>query len=536
MAVESWVWKMKSTPALFTIPLQAYRAAIFDLDGVVAKTARVHAAAWKRLFDDFLRETSTRRGEDFQPFDIDLDYRRYVDGKPRYDGIRSFLESRGIRLQFGSPGDGPEAETVCGLGNRKSSIFQEELAAGGVERYESTVNLIVELRQQGLKTAIVTSSGNCVAVLEQAGLTQLFDARVDGNDAARAGLREKPAPDILLEAARELHVEPACAIVADDAVAGVEAGCAGGFGMVIGVDRTGRPEALREAGAHFVVQDLAQAGIRHEPPVESDAADLPSALDRLDEILALAVNKRLVVFLDYDGTLTPIVARPEDAVLTPTARAAVENLAARCTVAVISGRGLAGVRELVGIDGLFYAGSHGFEIAGPRGLRVDNEEGAAFLPLLDQVQGELELALAAIEGSQVERKKFSVAVHYRNVRPDLQARVKDVVDGALARHRTLRVSAGKKVWDVQPDIDWNKGKALVWLLGALGFDSCATLPLYIGDDTTDEDAFRAIYSRGVGIVVQEEPRRTAAQYALRNTGETRVFLERLAAGMREARR
>ena len=508
--------EMKATSILFTIPVEAFRAAIFDLDGVVAKTARVHAAAWKRLFDEF------RRREAFQPFDIDLDFRRYVDGKPRYDAVQSLLESRGIELRFGSPADGPEEETVCGLGNRKDRFFQEELAAGGVERYESTVELIRELRQRGLKTAIVSSSGNCVAVLERAGALDLFDARVDGNDAARA--------------ARELGVEPRCAIVVEHTTAGVQAACEGGFGMVIGVDRAGRPDALREAGAHFVVTDLAQVGIRYGPPVERDAGELPSALDRLDEIRSLAASKRLVVFLDYDGTLTPIVARPEDAVLTERARAAIENLAALCTVAVISGRGLAGVRKLVGIDGLFYAGSHGFEIAGPGGLRVDNEEGAAFLPLLDQVQGEVEKELASVEGSQVERKKFSVAVHYRNVPPEFQAHVKEAVDRALARHGTLRVSPGKKVWDIQPDIDWNKGKALLWLLGALGFDSCATLPLYIGDDTTDEDAFRAIYSRGVGIVVKEEPRRTAAQYALRNTDETRVFLERLAAGMREARR
>ncbi len=521
----------------FTISPQSFPAVIFDLDGVVTRTAKVHAAAWKRLFDDYLRDRAKAGGGAFEPFDIDADYRRYVDGKPRYDGVRSFLEARGIQLPYGAPGDSPELETVCGLGNRKNRLFQEQLESRGVEVYESTIALIRELRSRSVRTAIVTSSRNCVPVLEAAGLLDLFDAKVDGIDAERQGLKGKPAPDYFLEAARQLAVEPACAVVVEDAIAGVQAGDAGHFGSVIGVDRAGYAASLLQAGATVVVQDLGQVRIRLDSPAETEARELPSALACFPEIEALARKKHLVVFLDYDGTLTPIVAHPEDAVLSEPMRASVRSLAARCTVAVVSGRDLRNVRSLVGIEGIFYAGSHGFEIAGPAGWRAGYEEGAAFLPLLDTVERELEAALAGVEGAQVERKKFSVAAHYRNVRTGQDEHVRRAVDDVLSRYPSLRVSPGKKVWDIQPAIEWNKGKALLWLLGQLNLDSCATLPLYIGDDTTDEDAFRVVYDRGIGIVVREEPRRTMAQYALDNTDQVRAFIGALASSSPpEARR
>jgi beta-phosphoglucomutase-like phosphatase (HAD superfamily) len=182
----------QSSTRAFTIPPRGFHAVIFDLDGVVTKTARVHAAAWKHLFDEYLRERAERYDEPFLPFEIDTDYRQYVDGKPRYDGVRSFLEARAIRLPTGTPADSPGQETICGLGNRKNRFFQEQLAVRGVEVYESTVTLIRELRQRGIKTAIVSSSKNCVPVLRAAGLVDLFDAKVDGTDLERLGLQGKP--------------------------------------------------------------------------------------------------------------------------------------------------------------------------------------------------------------------------------------------------------------------------------------------------------------------------------------------------------
>lgn len=510
-----------------TISPCSFHAVIFDLDGVVTKTARVHAAAWKELFDDYLRRRAQANGEAFRPFDTDSDYRLYVDGRPRYEGVATFLKSRGIELPRGAATDAAGEETVCGLGNRKNELFRQQLARHGVERYESTVALIKKLRARGVRTGIVTSSKNCVAVLRAAEVLELFDAKVDGGDAERLGLKGKPAGDIFVEAARQLGVEPACAIVVEDAIAGVEAGNAGGFGTVIGVDRTGHGAELRRAGANVVVKDLAEVDVRAEEPAKRDVGKLPAAMDCLDEIGALVSKKRPLVLLDYDGTLTPIVQRPEDAVLGEAMRAAIRTLAGHCKVAVVSGRDLEDVRALVGLDEIVYAGSHGFEIAGAGGRRFEYEAGKALLPALDDAQKEVEAALKDVAGAQVERKKFSLALHYRNVAEQDQGRVKEAAERALRRHEGLRVTAGKKVWDIQPDVEWNKGKAVEWIMAALEMDSCATLPVYIGDDITDENAFGAVWERGIGIVVRDEPRLTEAAYALDDSEEVRRFLEGL---------
>ena len=497
-----------------------FDAVIFDLDGVVTKTARVHAASWKRLFDNYLRERATREGVEFSPFDAREDYLRYVDGKLRYDGVQSFLESRGIALPRGKPEDAVEMETVCGLGNRKNALFLAELKEHGVEPYETTICFIRQLRARGFKTAIISSSKNCATVLEAVGATELFNARVDGVESARIGIAGKPAPGIFLEAARRLGVGPARAVVVEDAISGVEAGRAGGFGCVVGVNRGGDPARLAENGASVVVADLS------ELKVGTDARELPSALERLDAI-APGHDRRLAVFLDYDGTLTPIVPRPEDAVLAPEVRETVAQLARLCTVAIISGRDLANVRALVGVEGLVYAGSHGFDIAGPRGSLASNSKGDDFLPVLEMAERELRDALDGVPGSQVERKKYSIAVHYRNVAEDRLAVLESAVDRALRQHPDLRDLPGKKVHDLQPRIEWDKGKALLHLLKTLGLDQPDVLPIYIGDDITDEDAFWALAERGIGIVVRDEPRTTAASLALENPGDVHRFLAAL---------
>jgi len=232
------------------------RAVIFDTDGVVTRTATVHEEAWRALFDGYLTARAQRLGEELIPFSSD-DYRLYVDGKPRFDGVASFLESRNIDLERGSPDDHPDAETVCGLGNRKNQIFLDELRRNGAAPYESTLVLVRHLRDLDIPTAVVSASENCAAVLEAAGATGLFSARVDGLDAARLGLAGKPDPALFLEAAGRLGVEPAGCTVVEDALAGVEAGRRGGFGVVVGVDRTGHPAALADHGADVVVPDLA---------------------------------------------------------------------------------------------------------------------------------------------------------------------------------------------------------------------------------------------------------------------------------------
>ena len=232
-------------------------ACLFDLDGVLTQTAKVHAAAWKQMFDDYLRQRADGPTK-FVPFDPVRDYDEYVDGKPRYDGVRSFLASRGIELPEGDPSDPPAAETIHGLGNRKNEIVLRLIREHGVQPYEGSVRYVKAVRAAGLRRAVVSSSTNCRDVLAAAGIEDLFEEIVDGVVAEREQLKGKPAPDTFLAGARALGVEPAEAAVFEDALAGVEAGRAGRFGFVVGVDRVGQADALRAHGADVVVDDLAE--------------------------------------------------------------------------------------------------------------------------------------------------------------------------------------------------------------------------------------------------------------------------------------
>jgi beta-phosphoglucomutase family hydrolase len=237
---------------------EGIRAGLFDLDGVLTQTATVHAAAWKEMFDEFLVARAERTGAAFVPFEAAADYHRYVDGRPRRDGVRSFLASRGIELPEGAPDDGPAAATINGLANRKNDAVQEIIRRGGVRPFDGSVRYLRAARDAGLRRAVVSASENTRAVLEGAGLHDLFEVRVDGVVAREQNLRGKPAPDTFLAAAGELGLAPGEAAVFEDALAGVAAGRAGHFGYVVGVDRVGQADALREHGADIVVSDLAE--------------------------------------------------------------------------------------------------------------------------------------------------------------------------------------------------------------------------------------------------------------------------------------
>jgi len=251
---------------------------------------------------------------------------------------------------------------------------------------------------------------------------------------------------------------------------------------------------------------------------------IPSALGRVQEIAARGA--RLAIFLDYDGTLTPIVSRPDEAVLTDSTRAILRSLAAKMPVAILSGRDLEDVRKRVAIDAIVYAGSHGFDIAGPRGLQ--RQEATKFLPALDAAEKELREKLAGIAGALIERKHFSIAAHYRNVNESDFPKLERAVGEVAAQHRELRTMDGKKVYELLPNTDWDKGKAVLWLLENLGLEHGKVRPIYIGDDRTDEDAFRALGQRGAGILVSEQPRPTAASYSLKDPSEVEHFLREVA--------
>lgn len=245
------------------IPEQDFDAVIFDMDGVVTDTAKVHAAAWKALFDEFLRQRAERDGEPFRPFEIDTDYRLYVDGIPRLDGVRRFLDSRAIVLPDGAPSDPPGFETVCALGNKKNGYFLNALAKDGADAFATSIDFIRSLGGCGMKTAIISASRNCEVITESLGIAGLFNTRVDGHDVDRLNLRGKPDPAIFIEAAFRLGTQPNRCIVVEDAILGVQAGRNGNFGLVVGVDRTGHPDDLKKAGADIVVTDLVELALVH---------------------------------------------------------------------------------------------------------------------------------------------------------------------------------------------------------------------------------------------------------------------------------
>ena len=503
-------------------------AVIFDTDGVLTQTASTHFSAWKTVFDRFL--SNNFDDEAARPF-TDTDYREYVDGVPRYDGVAAFLGSRGLELPWGDPDDPAGASTICELGNAKNEEFVTEVDIHGVAPYLTTRRFIEQLHDAGVRTAVISASKNCATVLDTAGLSDLFEVRVDGNDAAQIGLPGKPDPAVFLEAARRLGVEPERAAIVEDAIAGVEAGRTGGFGLVIGLDRTGHPGPLA-AFADIVVPDAADLSVTDRrvsvaPSPRSRLRDLPRALDSHDLTRRMS-QRKAAVFLDYDGTLTPIVDHPDDAQLALPTLDAVRALATTMVVGIISGRDLDDVRSMVDTNAIWFAGSHGFDVVAPDGTRQEFDEGLAALPQLDLAEKTLLERIDDFPGAWVERKRFAIAVHYRAAADDLIDELESAVATTVEPHDALRMTGGKKIFEVRPAVAWDKGKALQWLTKTAGLEADDTIAIYVGDDVTDEDAFVAITATGVGVVVGTEDRPTAARYRVDDTDEVRAFLQRLA--------
>jgi len=488
-------------------------AVLFDLDGVITDTAVVHQDAWAELFEEY----------SFTP----EDYRHIIDGKPRYEGVRDFLASRGVTLPWGSPDDDPAALTVSGLGNRKQQLFAARIASG-VTVFESTVAMVRLLRDAGVRVAVFSASRNCQAVLEAAGIDALFEARVDGVVAAELGLPGKPDPAMLVEAARMLGVRPGRTAVVEDSEAGVTAARSGGFSPVIGVDRSGgRDAALHACGADVVVGDLAEVQVRS---IGRRMSTLPDALTSFDQIAGVVSARRPAVFFDFDGTLSPIVEQPGAAALAAGTDAALRALAALYPVAVLSGRDLADIRERVGIPGLWYAGSHGFEMVGPDGSYHSNETAAQSIPLLEEAVAELTGQLTPYPGVVVEHKRYAVAVHYRNAAPEAGAAVTAAVH-TVGNRLGLKATAGRMVAELRPNIAWDKGKTLEWIVDQVAGEE-PLLPIFLGDDLTDEDGFDAVLHDGIGIVVshgEDGDRATGARYCLQDPDHVREFIERLVA-------
>ncbi|MDR4987933.1 MAG: trehalose-phosphatase [Bacteroidales bacterium] len=510
-------------------------ALIFDLDGVVTQTRKLHKKAWKQLFDEFFLQASKRNSgvqlSDDNPSGMsDNDYAVYIDGKPRYEGVKSFLKSRNIGLSSGDAGDPPDALTICGLGNRKNELFRQLLTDEGAEVYQDTVDKIHHWRQHGLKTAIVSSSKNCKTILEQAGIEGLFDVRVDGVISEELGLKGKPHPDIFLKAAEKLNARHERCIVFEDAASGVQAGQAGCFGLVVGVSRFDNARELFNNGADVCIDDFLEFEIIDNDDVEKFfKASAPMVFSKETAFFQRFNKKKPAFFLDYDGTLTPIVQRPEDAVLSDEMRETLSKLAEKFSVAVVTGRDIEDVQQFIRLDNIIYSGSHGYVTSGPDGMYMEHEDAEKITTAMDVIEEELHGAFKnKARGVQVDRKRFAVAVHYRNADKKDISFVFDVVDRMLKKHKGHKKGEGKMVVEIKPDIDWHKGKAVLWIMEALGLDNDRDiLPVFIGDDITDEDAFMAIKDKGVGVLVENHGQETAAAYSLKNVYQVRKLFERM---------
>lgn len=500
-------------------------AVIFDLDGVITQTRKTHKKAWKVMFDRFFEKHHPEQ----DPMS-ENDYQEYIDGKPRYQGVKSFLMSRKIELPFGFQEDDPGFDTVCALGNIKNELFNEILEKDGVDVYNDALEKLKEWKQKGIKTAIVSSSKNCKKIIEVAGIDDLFDARVDGVVSDEIGLKGKPDPDIFAEAARRLKARPENSIVFEDATSGVKAGQKGYFGLVVGVSRFNNKEALLENGADITIDDFSELDLNDVELVEEYFSRQGKPIfPGNEEIFETLKTKKPAIFLDYDGTLTPIVPRPEDAVISDEMKKTLKELAKIFTVAIVTGRDKEDVENLVGLDELIYAGSHGYIITGPNGLFMEHPDSKKIIPKLDEIEKEIEDVLKErTEGTQVDRKRYAIGIHYRNARPEDEEIVLDLVEEMLKKYPGHKKGEGKKIVEIKPNIDWHKGKAVDWILDALelsGKDDI--IPMFIGDDITDEDGFQEIKDKGIGILVGGHGQKTAAKYALKNVFQVKEFFNRL---------
>ncbi len=467
------------------------RGAVLDLDGVLTDTAAQHERAWAAVFPGLTH----------------LEYLQHLDGLPRLDGVRTLLAARGRPIDEGE---------VERLGQAKNTRFREILARDGVDVLAENVAAVRAWRRRGVAVALVSSSRNTARVLAAAGLEDLVDVRVDGEVAAALGLAGKPAPDLFAHAVRELGLPPRDCVAVEDAEAAVEAAAAAGIGRVVGLRRSGPLRPLWERGADAVLRSLVD--VRSEV-----ARDLPDARSATDGLLARLAGRRPALLLDYDGTLSPIVDDPGAAVLADGMRDALLAARAVAEVAVVSGRGLDDVRARTDLPGLWYAGSHGFEILDPDGRLEVHGEGRGAVPDLGAAADALEADLGDLPGVLVERKPFAIAVHFRRA-PSLEERVVARVFQEADARGSLRASPGKAIVELRPDVRWDKGRAVDRLVGSMAADA---LPVYVGDDRTDEDAFWALLGRGLGVLVGDHGGETAAHLHLADPDGVRELLRQL---------
>ncbi len=465
-----------------TINPELYDAVLFDLDGVVTRTADIHASAWKELFDEYLNKKSN---DDYLPFDIKDDYVRHVDGKPRYRGVQDFIASRSIDIPYGSVHDAPDKETVCGLGNRKNQLFSELLKKEGVKVYESTIDLIKQLRKNGFKTAIVSSSKNCHQVIKAADIEALFDTRVDGVVSESLGLNGKPAPDIFLEAARNLGADVTRCVVVEDALSGVEAGNKGGFGMVLGVNRGDQAKQLKQKGAHLVVNDLCEvrAGVLLKC--------LPHAVKSFGRIMDQMGGKEIVIFLDYDSILSHIAPVLENSSFYQNVEKILTSLACQFTVFILSEERPENVKDKIRIDDIYYGGCAGYLIREPGGRLIEIEKCS-----LDTSRNEGNIIVNILEKLNLGSQSICPIFFGDNIKD------KDVFEAVAQIGIGIALGFGLHCSNASFRVDSAKQIAQFLLKLSSSLDKGASWgQMYLGFDPEDEGRREALCALGNGYFV-----------------------------------
>lgn len=473
---------------------ESYAAVILDLDGVITATRSLHFAAWKETLDPL---TSFN----------EKDYEKYVDGKPREEGLRTFLQSRHITL---------ENDELRSLSEKKNALYLKALDEKGLVIFSDALRALNNWKSKKIPLAVVSSSKNTSKILDRLGIKHYFDVQIDALVGANLNLKGKPAPDYFLEAAKQLGKSPKECAVVEDAVAGIEAGIGGKFKSVIGIYRPGQTSAraLEEAGADFVVTSL-----------EEIFALKPNALQNWNKFQSIINGKELALFLDFDGTLSEIVTDFHQAKMLEPIKQILEKTAKSIKIAILSGRDRQDVKARVGVDNLFFAGCHGYDISGPGCFHFQVEEAESVVPEIEKASDRILELAENYEGLRLEKKKYFTAVHFRGVdsnkHPELKSKIKNIIES----FENLEARHGKMVIEVAPKISWNKSEAVKKLCEVLELNHEQTVAVYLGDDLTDEDIFCELKSWGVGIKVGvEKMDGTCADFSLKNPEEVGSFL------------
>ncbi|HWT49844.1 MAG TPA: trehalose-phosphatase [Mycobacterium sp.] len=501
-------------------------AVIFDLHGVLTDAALAQRTAWASLFNDYVARRPDREDEDHAPF-TDDDYWQLIDGKPRPDAVTDFLASRGISLPRGVPSDTGDS-TICGLANRQRQLCAD-LLDREVPLFGAMVTLARNLRDIDVPTAVRSSSSGPHQSSKLSGVDGLLDVYIGETAAEGLAIAGSPGLVVPSEAARVvdaadgLGVLPRRAVVVGDTEAGLSEGRDAGFALVIGVDRTGNADELLQQGADVVVADLADIAVRTG---DKRISEIPNALKAYAQLAGIAIGRKSLLFLDFDVALARILSDPGAVALADKAARALKALAEVSPVVVVGGGDPTDIRDRMGIPGLWYAGSNGFELVGPDGHHREHEAGAGAATILAGAADELREILGQIPGMRMLHTRFAVAVHYHEVAAEHVGEIFATMR-RLGQRNKLRVTGGSGLIQLLPDVDRGQGTRLAWIRSLID-ESKSMVPIFIGGDLIDEDVFEAVQLGGVGIALRngaDANRRTAARFALDSPDEVREALE-----------